>query len=89
MHNAQGKVPNFKMKPKMGPMIGALAVLLVGVLFWVDAHRDPGDIPAHGRSNLFLAVSLLVSGLLVIVATGRMWFKHLWHDRYGRKSRRR
>ena len=29
-------------------------------------------------------ISIVVAGLLVIVATSRMWFKHLWHDRYGR-----
>ncbi len=80
MHH--GKVPMFRMRPHKGILVTAGAVLLLGVLFYYDGHRDPGNIPAHHRSSLGLAVAVIVSGLLFIVATGRMWFKHLWHDRY-------
>ena len=73
----------------MGTLTIALVVLLLGVLFLFEGHRDPGDIPAHNRSNLVFAVSVVISGLLFIIATGRMWFKHLWHDRYAGKKRRR
>lgn len=87
--SGRGKVPMFKMKPSLGTLIMAIIVLLLGVLFFYEGHRDPGDIPAQNRSNLAFAVSVIISGLLFIVATGRMWFKHLWHDRYaGKKSRR-
>ncbi|WP_136083136.1 hypothetical protein [Pontiella desulfatans] len=72
----------FRMKPNKGTLAIAIVVLLLGVLFFFEGHRDPGDIPAHERANLLLAISVVVSGLLFIVSTGRMWFKHLWHDRY-------
>jgi hypothetical protein len=57
-------------------------MLVLGVLFYFEGHRDPGDIPAQERSNLILAIFIVISGLLFIISTGRMWFKHLWHDRY-------
>ncbi len=80
--NTHGKVPMFKMKPQRGTLVAAAVVLLLGISFFFEGHRDPGDIPAHNRANLALAVSIVVSGLLVIISTGRMWFTHLWHDRY-------
>jgi hypothetical protein len=72
----------FKMKPNKGTLVASGVVLLLGILFFLDSIRDPGDIAAHGRGKLMLAVSVVVSGLLFIISTGRMWFKHLWHDRY-------
>lgn len=80
--NSHGKVPMFKMKPHKGSLLAAAVVLLFGVLFYFEGHRDPGDIPAQERSKLILALSIVISGLLTIIATGRMWFSHLWHDRY-------
>ena len=77
-----GKVPMHKMKPQRGFFVSAIVVLGLGGLFFYEGYRDPGDIPAHERANIFLLVSIVVSGLLFIIATGRMWFKHLWHDRY-------
>ena len=80
--NHHGKVPMFKMRPHKGTMLAAIVILLLGALFCYDGHRDPGDIPAHDRANLILAISIVISGLLLIISTGRMWFTHLWHDRY-------
>jgi len=77
-----GKVPMFKMKPQRGTMWIAIVVFLLGLAFYYDGHQDPGDIQAHERSNLVFVISIVVSGLLMIVATSKMWFKHLWHDRY-------
>jgi len=80
-----GKVPMFKMKPQRGTLWLAIAILALGCVAFFDGHRDPGDIVAHDRSNAFLAITIVVSGVLLIIATSRMWFKHLWHDRYGRR----
>ena len=80
-----GKVPMFKMKPQRGPLWLAIIVLVIGCAAYFDGHQDPGDIAAHGRADAFLSISIVISGVLLIVATGRMWFKHLWHDRYGRR----
>lgn len=88
MHG-NGKVPMFKMKPNMGTLIGAGVIFLLGALAFFDAHRDPGNIPAQDRSKLIFTISIVISGLLLIISTGRMWFGHLWHDRYAGKKRRR
>jgi len=75
------------MKPQRGTLWLAIVVLLFGALAFLDGHKDPGDISAQKRSDFVLTLSIVVSGALMIVATSRMWFKHLWHDRYGRRRR--
>ncbi len=85
---SHGNVPMFKMKPHMGSLIAAIVVLLLGIAFYFDGHRDPGNIPAHNRAKLILTISIVISGLLLIVSTARMWFAHLHHDRY-KNSRRK
>ena len=87
--STHGKDTMVKMRPSRGPLVMAVVVLLLGVLFLFEGHRDPGDIPAHNRSRLAFAASVILSGLLFIVATGRMWFKHLWHARPAGKKRRK
>lgn len=72
----------FKLRPQRGTLWLAVFFLLLGGLAFWNGHRDPGNIPAQDRSNLFLAISIVVSGLLLIISTSRMWFQHLWHDRY-------
>ena len=76
------KVPMFRMKPHRGFLISAIVVFLLGALILYDGHRDPGDIPGQERSRLIFVICIVLSGLLFIVSTSRMWFKHLWHDRY-------
>lgn len=72
----------FRMRPEKGTLIAALCVLLLGVAAFFEGYRDPGDLPAHERAKLILFVCIIISGLLLIISTGRMWFRHLWHDRY-------
>lgn len=70
----------------MGPLIGAVIVLLFGgVVYWYS-EQDPTNINGNPMAKLVMAISIAIAGILVIIATGRMWFKHLWHDRY-KKSR--
>lgn len=72
----------FKMRPQKGWLASSIGVLVLGVLFFYNGHRYPGDLPAQARAHLVLMVSIVIAGLMLIVATGRMWFTHLWHDRY-------
>ena len=84
-----GRVPMFRMKLPLAPVIAAIIVLFFGAAVYFDAHRDPGDLPAHERARFILAISVVIAGILVIIATGRMWYKHLWHDRYKDQKRRK
>lgn len=79
----------FKMKPQRGTLWLSIIVLLFGATAFFDGHKDPGDIAAQDRSHLVLMICIVVSGVLMIMATARMWFKHLWHDRYNRPGRPR
>jgi hypothetical protein len=78
----------FKMKPQRGTLWLSIIILMIGAVAYYDGHLDPGDIAAQDRSNIFLALSIVLSGVFMILATSRMWFKHLWHDRYSQKSSR-
>lgn len=80
MHS--GHVPSFKIRPNYGALIGAVIVLLFGVLGFYHFRSNPGDLDAEGRGSLLLAVCIVISGGLTIIATSRMWFRHLWHQRY-------
>ncbi len=79
---SHGKVPMFKMRPHKGWLIASIVVLALGGLCFHNGHLDPGDLPAQDRAHLILMISIILAGLMVIIATGRMWFAHLWHDRY-------
>jgi hypothetical protein len=78
----------FKMKLPMGPFLGAAFILAIGGFAHAYGHQDPGDLDAHRSSSMFLVICIILSGMLVILATARMWFTHLWHDRYKNKKRR-
>lgn len=77
-----GKVPMFKMKPQKELLWGAVFVLALGGGFYFNGHSDPGNPSAGESANLALAVSVVIAGAMVVISTARMWFKHLWHDRY-------
>ncbi|MBN2685604.1 MAG: hypothetical protein JXR40_10020 [Pontiellaceae bacterium] len=80
-----GTVPMFKMRPSVGPLIGAAVIFLFGMGVHQFAAQDPTMVDFQQTSKLILALCIGLSGILVIIATGRMWFKHLWHDRYKHK----
>ena len=80
MHS--GRVPSFRMKPQYGTLMVAFVILVVGILGFYESHSDPGNLDAEKRGYLLLAICIVVSGVLIITATSRMWFRHLWHQRY-------
>ncbi len=87
MIQSGGRVPMFKMQPQRGTLWVAIIILFLGVACYVAGHSDPGNLSAHRTSSLVLAICIVVSGLLLIISTARMWFKHLWHDRYRTRNR--
>jgi uncharacterized membrane-anchored protein len=76
----------FKMRPHFGTLWLAIGILFLGVLTYLHALSDPGDIHAHARGKLVLTITIVIAGLLFILSTARMWFGHLWHDRYKNKK---
>ena len=77
-----GKVPMFKMRPQKGTLACAIVVIMLGGAVYLHALEDPADLDGQARAKLIFAICVVFSGLLTILATARMWFRHLWHDRY-------
>ena len=84
-----GKVPTYRMKPNYGLLTAAAVFLVFGAMIYWSGHMDPGEVDSAARSNLGLAVSIMIAGVCIILGTSRMWFKHLWHDRYDRNGKMR
>ena len=74
-------VPMFKMRPQVGSLILAFFVLLMGGGIYFFTQQDITNPDGQAMGKLVLAISIVISGLLVIVSTARMWFLHLWHQR--------
>ena len=86
-----GKVAMFRLRPNYGLLVFALIVLLLGLFGYAEMRREAetGNIDAHGRARLLLVVTVIICGISVILATARLWFRHLWGDADFRLFRRR
>lgn len=76
-------VPMFKLKPSSGLLLSALFALIIGGLFSVYLFQAEYDTGRSGSGLLAAIVTLVIVVSLVIAATARMWFRHLWHHRPG------
>ncbi len=79
------RVPMFKLKPNNGLLVVALFVFIIGGLaaayfFNEDAYADDNH-----RGIFALVITGILTVFLVVAATARMWFRHLWHHRSGYK----
>lgn len=79
------RVPMFKMRPNTGLLVVALFVLIVGGLFSAYFFTEDAYSDDFHRGIFALVVTVVLCLLLVIAATSRMWFRHLWHHRPGYK----
>ena len=78
-----GRVVNFRLRPPKRMFFYALLILAAGggiALYYLSPERR--FLP-HSRSMAYLAIafSVVLSGCLVIIATAKLWFRHLWHKR--------
>jgi hypothetical protein len=83
-----GGVPNFKLRIS-APFVLLLAlVLFTGLMLTLSLHvqADPGDVAAENRTRLCLLITLLLSALILLTATARLWHPHLWNNRKNRRS---
>lgn len=83
-HSSTGtaKVAMFRMRPRMGFVWAAVGVGLLGGLYAVTLRVDSIYDPSLKIvARLVTMLTLLVSLLLLIIATARMWYGHLWHRR--------
>lgn len=78
-----GHVMNFRLRPPKRIFFIALLILAAGA--GVAAYllgEDRRFLPnSRAHAYLAIAVSAVLSGCVVIVATAKLWFGHLWHKR--------
>ena len=74
---------NFRLRPPAIAFWAPLFVLTIGyaIFYYYRSPAMIGDPNAQAMSNLALAVAIVIAGLIVIVATAKLWFLHLWHRR--------
>ncbi len=78
MHT-RGKVPHFTMRPNPGMTALFFFVLLVGLLLALSfLSREEGVGQYRQRAILTLSITGVFCTCLAIIATSKMWFRHLW-----------
>ena len=75
----------FKLKPSGGLLLAALFALIIGGLISVCLFQSGYDSGRYESFLLSATVTVVITVALVIAATARMWFRHLWHHRPGYK----
>jgi len=89
-----GKVPHYKLRPNPGIMIVLLLTLISGGLLGMTfVSMDDGSGASLQKAYFVFLVTGVISVCLLIVATSKFWFPHLWkrnstHDRHKQLSRR-
>ena len=84
----RGKVPNFSLRPH--PLAIGLMVftLVIGILLALSFFsKEDGTGIYLQRGTFTLVATAVLSVLLAILATSKMWYPHLWtrnstHDRH-------
>lgn len=78
-----GHVINFRLRPPKRMFVLAFLILAVGGVV-AAYYLSPGQrfLPnAQSRAHFAIAFSSVLSGCILIVATAKLWFRHLWHKR--------
>ena len=89
----RGKVPHFSMRPHPAMIMAMIFVLIMGLLLAGSMFRmDNGSGESVDRGILVLVITGLLVVFLLIAATSKMWFPHLWkknssHKRHHRHSK--
>ncbi len=79
------RVPMFKLRAHRGLLLSAVLVLIMGGLLSLYFFSEDAYTTGASRGSLFLILTIGAFIMLVIAATARFWFKHLWHHRPGYK----
>ena len=89
----RGKVPHFTMRPNPIALGAMFLILIVGLLLALSFFAKDGGSGAYRQQGIFtVIVTGIICVLLLILATAKMWFPHLWkknstHDRHKQHSR--
>ena len=77
--DTRGKVPHFTLRPHPVVSMVFILVLIVGLLGAMSFFSKEEGTGEFSRKGL---ITLMITGVLciclAIVATAKMWFRHLW-----------
>ena len=79
MQMTRGKVPHFSMRPH--PMVsgGLISILVVGLLLAMSFFAKEEGTGQYKQQGILTLIIMTVSSiLLIILATSKFWFPHLW-----------
>lgn len=91
--DARGKVPHFTLRPHPVVSMVLVLVIIMGLLVAMSFFSMEEGTGEHSqRGVLTLILTTILSILLAIVATAKMWFTHLWkknssHERHKKHTR--
>jgi heme/copper-type cytochrome/quinol oxidase subunit 2 len=90
---SRGKVPHFTLRPSPGIATGFFLALIIGGLVSLSFFTaDVGDGAQNLKGIATLMITAIICICLIIVATSKLWFAHLWkrnstHERHKQHSR--
>lgn len=79
MHPTRGRVPQFSMRPSPTLVWSFFFILLIGFLVSMSFFsQEEGTGEYQQRGIMVLLITGFINICLLIIATGKMWFPHLW-----------
>lgn len=91
--NTRGKVPHFTLRPHPVVSLVLILVMIIGLLTALSFFSMEEGTKEHSQKGIFtLIITGILSVLLSIIATSKMWFTHLWkknsnHSRHKNHSK--
>jgi hypothetical protein len=79
------RVPMYKQQANRGLLWLAALILVIGGLISLYLFNEDAYLSQNSRGIFAGLVTVILSLFLVIAATARFWFRHLWHHRPGYK----
>ncbi len=78
-----GRVINFRLRPPKRMFFLAFLILAAGGAIAAYYLGPEKRFLPNARSTAYFAIafSSVLAGCILIVATAKLWFRHLWHKR--------
>jgi len=90
MFPSRGRVPNFSLKPHPIYTSTLILIIISGILLALSFYsKEDGSGRYAQHATLTLIITFILSVCLLIAATSKAWFPHLWYNSRTRKNHRR
>ncbi len=79
MHNPGGRVPHFTLRPHPLVTLALVLVPIVGTLIAMSFFAKEIGTGHYRQQGIFtIIVTSFLTFFLILVATSKLWFSHLW-----------